>query len=68
MSASLGGTRQDLTDSYGYVGLDNVRNMTGSPIAGIDPHELLDVRPLNYGVSLCTIILCNLPSHLFNCL
>ena len=28
--------------------MDNVRNMTGSPIAGIDPHELLDVRPLNY--------------------
>ncbi len=30
------------------AGMDNVRNMTGSPIAGIDPHELLDVRPLNY--------------------
>ena len=30
-------------------GMDNVRNITGSPIAGIDPHELLDVRPLNYG-------------------
>lgn len=29
--------------------MDNVRNMTGSPIAGIDPHEFLDVRPLNYG-------------------
>lgn len=27
-----------------------MRNMTGSPIAGIDPHEFLDVRPLNYGV------------------
>lgn len=32
--------------------MDNVRNMTGSPIAGIDPHELLDVRPLNYGASV----------------
>lgn len=31
------------------AGMDNVRNMTGSPIAGIDPHEFLDVRPLNYG-------------------
>ena len=31
------------------TGMDNVRNMTGSPIAGIDPHELIDVRPLNYG-------------------
>ena len=29
--------------------MDNVRNMTGSPIAGVDPHEFLDVRPLNYG-------------------
>ncbi|GBF96637.1 hypothetical protein Rsub_09383 [Raphidocelis subcapitata] len=27
-------------------GMDSVRNLTGSPIAGIDPHELLDVRPL----------------------
>ena len=32
------------------TGMDNVRNMTGSPIAGLDPHELIDVRPLNYGV------------------
>lgn len=32
-------------------GMDNVRNMTGSPIAGIDPHELLDVRPLNYEIN-----------------
>lgn len=28
------------------TGMDNVRNMTGSPIAGIDPHEHLDSRPL----------------------
>lgn len=27
-------------------GMDNVRNITGSPIAGIDPHELIDSRPL----------------------
>lgn len=27
-------------------GMDSVRNLTGSPIAGIDPHEQLDVRPL----------------------
>ncbi len=40
------------------TGMDNVRNMTGSPIAGIDPHELLDVRPLNYGA----LLLC-LPSR-----
>eukprot|EP01025_Chloroclados_australasicus_P007920 TRINITY_DN1269_c0_g1_i2.p1 TRINITY_DN1269_c0_g1~~TRINITY_DN1269_c0_g1_i2.p1 ORF type:complete len:589 (-),score=63.39 TRINITY_DN1269_c0_g1_i2:316-2082(-) len=27
-------------------GMDNVRNLTGSPIAGIDPYEVLDVTPL----------------------
>ncbi|KAG7671214.1 hypothetical protein KSW81_003352 [Nannochloris sp. 'desiccata'] len=27
-------------------GMDNVRNITGSPIAGIDPHEFIDPRPL----------------------
>jgi ferredoxin-nitrite reductase len=26
-------------------GLDNVRQVTGSPIAGVDPHELVDTRP-----------------------
>jgi sulfite reductase beta subunit-like hemoprotein len=26
------------------AGMDSVRNLTGSPIAGLDPHELLDVR------------------------
>lgn len=27
-------------------GMDNVRNITGSPIAGLDPHELVDTREL----------------------
>ncbi|BAC89498.1 ferredoxin--nitrite reductase [Gloeobacter violaceus] len=27
-------------------GMDNVRNIVGSPVAGIDPDELIDVRPL----------------------
>uniref|UniRef100_A0A6S9KFP9 Ferredoxin--nitrite reductase, chloroplastic n=1 Tax=Heterosigma akashiwo TaxID=2829 RepID=A0A6S9KFP9_HETAK len=27
-------------------GMDNVRNMVGSPIAGIDPHEMIDTRQL----------------------
>lgn len=27
-------------------GMDNVRNMVGSPIAGIDPHEIVDTREL----------------------
>lgn len=27
-------------------GLDNLRNMVGSPIAGLDPHELIDTREL----------------------
>lgn len=30
-------------------GMDNVRNITGSPIAGIDPHELVDTRRLCHG-------------------
>jgi len=29
-------------------GMDNVRNLTGSPTAGIDPHELYDTREVNY--------------------
>ncbi|MGY6530009.1 MAG: ferredoxin--nitrite reductase [Cyanobacterium sp.] len=29
-------------------GMDNVRNLTGSPVAGIDPHELYDTREVNY--------------------
>lgn len=29
--------------------MDSVRNMTCSPISGIDPHELLDVRALSTG-------------------
>lgn len=28
------------------TGMDNVRNLTGNPIAGVDPHELIDTRPL----------------------
>lgn len=27
-------------------GMDNVRNLTGNPVAGVDPHELIDTRPL----------------------
>jgi len=28
------------------AGADNIRNITGGPTAGIDPHELIDTRPL----------------------
>ncbi len=28
------------------AGADNIRNLTGSPLAGIDPDELFDTRPL----------------------
>lgn len=28
------------------AGADNIRNITASPITGLDPHELLDVAPL----------------------
>lgn len=31
-------------------GMDNVRNLTGSPVAGIDPDELIDTRSLNQKV------------------
>lgn len=27
-------------------GMDSVRNLTGNPIAGVDPHELVDTRPM----------------------
>jgi len=27
-------------------GMDNVRNIVGSPVAGLDPNEVIDVRPL----------------------
>ncbi len=46
--AWLGQGLQTVGLSAVQTGMDNVRNMTGSPIAGIDPHELLDVRQLNY--------------------
>ena len=29
------------------AGADNVRNVTGPPTAGVDPHELIDTRPLS---------------------
>jgi ferredoxin-nitrite reductase len=31
-------------------GMDNVRNLTGSPVAGIDPDELIDTREMNQKV------------------
>lgn len=31
-------------------GMDNVRNLTGSPVAGIDPDELIDTRAMNQKV------------------
>ncbi|MBV9015399.1 MAG: NirA family protein, partial [Alphaproteobacteria bacterium] len=32
------------------AGADNIRNLTGSPLAGIDPQELIDTRPLTRGL------------------
>lgn len=40
------------------TGMDNVRNLTGSPIAGIDPHELIDVRPLLQVCVLVCVYMC----------
>ena len=37
---------QDLGLTGRGAGADNIRNVTGSPSAGIDPQELLDTRPL----------------------
>jgi ferredoxin-nitrite reductase len=50
------------------AGMDNVRNMTGSPIAGIDPHEHIDSRAICKAIDnmitangLGNPELCNLP-------
>lgn len=37
---------QDLGLVMRGAGADNIRNITGSPTAGIDPDELIDTRPL----------------------
>ena len=37
---------QDLGLTTRGAGADNIRNITGSPTAGIDPDELIDTRPL----------------------
>ncbi len=37
---------QDLGIVCKGSGADNIRNVTGSPTAGIDPHELIDTQPL----------------------
>mmetsp|Transcript_25948 Transcript_25948/g.26156 ORF Transcript_25948/g.26156 Transcript_25948/m.26156 type:complete len:950 (+) Transcript_25948:76-2925(+) len=34
------------------TGLDNVRNMVGSPLAGIDPHEVYDTRELTKALDM----------------
>jgi ferredoxin-nitrite reductase len=37
---------QELGVTSRGAGADNIRNLTGSPLAGIDPDELCDTRPL----------------------
>jgi len=58
----------DLGITAKQSGMDNVRNITGSAISGVDPHELMDVRQLcidtqdmitNFGKG--NPELCNLP-------
>jgi ferredoxin-nitrite reductase len=46
---------QTLGMSSRGAGADNIRNITASPITGIDPHELLDVAP--FAEALNTYIL-----------
>lgn len=41
----ISGLRQHGLTSF-QTGMDNVRNLTGNPLAGVDPHELIDSRPL----------------------
>ena len=41
---------QDLGLTSRGAGADNIRNITGSPIAGIDPRELIDTRPLSHAL------------------
>lgn len=36
-------------------GLDNVRNPVGSPLAGIDPHEIVDTRPFLKAINDFTV-------------
>ncbi len=43
---------QDLGSSSRGSGADNIRNVTGTPTAGIDPQELLDTRPFARAVAL----------------
>lgn len=42
---------QELGVSSLQSGMDSVRNMVGSPIAGLDPHEIIDTRPLCYAIN-----------------
>lgn len=39
-------TLDDLGIGYLQTGMDNVRNVTGCPIAGLDPTEVLDASPV----------------------
>ncbi len=41
---------QDLGLTSRGAGADNIRNITGSPTAGIDPQELIDTRPLAHAL------------------
>ena len=43
-SAVESAVRTSVSRSKGS-GADNIRNVTGSPTAGIDPQELIDTRP-----------------------
>ena len=50
------------------TGMDNVRNLTGSPIAGLDPHELIDVRPMLTEMQVCSHYFCLQGAVLYQCL
>ncbi len=67
-NAALEARREQERARLDRIGMDNVRNITGSPIAGIDPHELLDTRPLCHGersmLQTATCVPCTQPRGL----
>jgi ferredoxin-nitrite reductase len=46
---------QDIGLTSRGAGADNIRNITGSPTAGIDPQELIDTRPLTRELHHCIL-------------
>eukprot|EP00968_Pinguiococcus_pyrenoidosus_P009994 scaffold778_cov263-Pinguiococcus_pyrenoidosus.AAC.17 len=50
-AADISKRAYELGQSTLMSGMDNVRNLVGSPIAGVDPLELIDTRPICKGIN-----------------